>query len=159
MIWKSIEGLRVEIVDEAFCAIKKHIASRKRGETGGILIGQYSPDHFTAEVLSASGPGRQSLFGLFSFTRRAFGLQEELDKEFDMGRYYLGEWHCHPGSHHTPSFQDIQQMHDISKSHCYNCPEPILLVVGRDDPTQYISVLLIKDGHCHYLERDNNGRN
>ena len=153
-----MEGVRVEITEEAFGAIAKHIAIRKRGETGGILIGQYSPDHLTAKVLSASGPGKQSLLGLFSFTRRASGVQEELDKEFEQGRYYLGEWHCHPGRNHAPSPQDIHQMQDISKSSCYNCPEPILLVVGRDNPTQYISVALIKDGLCHNLERDNNGR-
>ena len=98
-----MEGVRVEITEEAFGAITKHIAIRKRGETGGILIGQYSPDHLTAKVLSASGPGKQSLLGLFSFTRRASGVQEELDKEFKQGRYYLGEWHCHPGRNHAPS--------------------------------------------------------
>ena len=53
-----MEGVRVEITEEAFGAITKHIAIRKRGETGGILIGQYSPDHLTAKVLSASGPGK-----------------------------------------------------------------------------------------------------
>ena len=153
-----MEGVRVEITEEAFGAITKHIAIRKRGETGGILIGQYSPDHLTAKVLSASGPGKQSSLGLFSFTRRASGVQEELDKEFEQGRYYLGEWHCHPGRNHAPSPQDIHQMQDLSKSSCYNCPEPILLVGGRDNPTQYISVVLIKDGLCHNLERDNNGR-
>lgn len=98
-----MEGLRVEIAEETFGAITKHVAIRKRGETGGILIGQYSPDHLTAKVLSASGPGKQSLLGLLSFTRRTSGLQEELDKEFKLGRYYLGEWHCHPGRDHTPS--------------------------------------------------------
>ena len=153
-----MEGVRVEITEEAFGAITKHIAIRKRGETGGILIGRYSPDHLTAKVLSASGPGKQSLLGLFSFTRRASGVQEELDKEFKQGRYYLGEWHCHPGRNHAPSPQDIHQMQDISKSSCYNCPEPILLVVGTYNPTQYISVVLVKDGLCHNLERDNNGR-
>ena len=153
-----MEGVRVEITEEAFGAITKHIAIRKRGETGGILIGQYSPDHLTAKVLTASGPGKKSSLGLFSFTRRASGVQEELDKEFEQGRYYLGEWHCHPGRNHAPSPQDIHQMQDLSKSSCYNCPEPILLVVGRDNPTQYISVVLIKDGLCHNLERDNNGR-
>ena len=153
-----MEGLRVEIAEETFGAITKHVAIRKRGETGGILIGQYSPDHLTAKVLSASGPGKQSLLGLLSFTRRTSGLQEELDKEIKLGRYYLGEWHCHPGRDNTPSPQDIHQMQDISKSSCYSCPEPILLVVGRDNPTQYISVVLIRNGLCHYLERDDNGR-
>lgn len=146
MIWGSENGMRIEVSEDAWISMKNHIVSRRRGETGGILIGRYSDDLSTAKVLSASGPGPHSLFGLFSFTRKVFGLQAELDREFELGRYYLGEWHCHPGTDSEPSPQDIQQMLSISKSVGYNCPEPILIVFGKSNPYVFCTVVVVRDG-------------
>ena len=116
MIWESKDGMRIEVSEAALASVAKHISSRKRGETGGILIGRYSDDLSTAKVMSASGPGPRATFGPSSFTRQAFSLQARLDREFEAGRYYLGEWHCHPGTNSAPSSQDIRQMKAISKS-------------------------------------------
>ena len=145
MTWESGDGMRIEVSEKALASIRKYISSCRRGETGGILVGRYSNDLLTAEVLSASGPGPHSLLGQFSFTRKAFGLQRELDREFESGRYYLGEWHCHPGGDSTPSCQDIHQMRLISRSEEYNCPEPILMVFGRSNPCVFITVRVIRD--------------
>ena len=153
MIWKSTTGMQIEITAGAFKSITRYISSRKIGETGGILIGRYSDDLSTAVILSASGPGPQSVFGLFSFTRRATSLQKELDSEFELGRYYLGEWHCHPGRNHTPSLQDICQMQTISNLPSYNCPEPILMVLGRSNPHEFSSVSVIKNNRVIKFEK------
>lgn len=157
MIWKSTNGMYVEITEGVFTSIMEYVLSRKRGETGGILIGNYSDDLSTATILSASGPGPRSLFGLFSFTRRPIGLQAELDEEFISGRYYLGEWHCHPGTNCTPSFQDIRQMQAISRSPSYNCPEPILIVFGRSSPYDFNSASIVKGNGVVKLERVSSG--
>lgn len=145
MIWESEAGLRIKLSKEALISIKELIAASERGETGGILIGRYSDDHSTAFVLSASGPGPRSSSGWSFFTRRTFGLQTALDRELESGKYYLGEWHCHPGNDSTPSSQDIHQMRLISKSGNYNCPEPILMVFGTYDPCGFNTVMVIRD--------------
>ncbi len=153
MIWESANGMRIEAAEHTLGLITRYISSRKVGETGGILIGKYSDDLSTAVILSASGPGPQSLFGLSSFTRRGIGLQSELDREFEIGRYYLGEWHCHPGANHTPSLQDISQMQVISRSSSYSCPEPILIVFSRSNPYDLNSVSIVKDNKMIVFER------
>ena len=145
MIWESKDGMRIEVSEAALASVAKHISSRKRGETGGILIGRYSDDLSTAKVMLASGPGPHATFGPSSFTRQAFSLQAELDREFEAGRYYLGEWHCHPGTNSTPSSQDIRQMKAISKSADYNCPEPILMVFGKSDPSAFSTVVVVNN--------------
>lgn len=145
MIWELKDGMRLEVSEAALASVAKHISSRKRGETGGILIGRYSDDLSTAKVMSASGPGPHATFGPSSFTRQAFSLQAELDREFEAGRYYLGEWHCHPGTNSTPSSQDIRQMKAISKSADYNCPEPILMVFGKSDPSAFSTVVVVNN--------------
>lgn len=145
MIWESKDGMRIEVSEAALASVAKHISSRRRRETGGILIGRYSDDLSTAKVMSASGPGPRATFAPSSFTRQAFSLQAKLDTEFEAGRYYLGEWHCHPGTNSVPSSQDIRQMKAISKSADYNCPEPILMVFGKRDPSVFGTVVVVKN--------------
>lgn len=154
MIWKSAGGMQIEMYKEVFASIVRRIASCGRGETGGILIGCYSDDLSTAEVLLASGPGPLSVSKSSFFTRKAFGIQAELDKEFESGKYYLGEWHCHPGADSTPSSQDVRQMKSISKSVSYSCPEPILMVFGKSDPYVFNTVAVIIDDEIIKFERD-----
>ncbi|HKH36596.1 MAG TPA: Mov34/MPN/PAD-1 family protein [Rubrobacter sp.] len=45
-------------------------------------------------------------------------------------RYYLGEWHFHPGGAAEPSPTDTEQMAKIMHSASYKCPEPVPLLVG-----------------------------
>lgn len=45
-------------------------------------------------------------------------------------RYYLGEWHFHPGGAAEPGPTDTEQMAKIMQSASYKCPEPVLLLVG-----------------------------
>ncbi len=45
--------------------------------------------------------------------------------------YYLGEWHYHPALNTTPSNADLAQMRSIALAANYQCPEPILVILGR----------------------------
>jgi len=108
---------------------------RKAGslETGGLLIGRYSLDHRTATVESATGPGDDARAGRTWLQRGVQGLQQLLDALWN-GRsgYYLGEWHFHPAAPPVPSARDLNQMRSIAASEQYQCPEPVLLIVGGD---------------------------
>jgi integrative and conjugative element protein (TIGR02256 family) len=107
-------------------------------ETGGILIGYYTPAHDCAVVTRITGPPRDSQVGVTWFHRGVAGLQRLLDRLWYTERqYYLGEWHFHPGGSPQPSPTDIEQLQRIAASPEYHCPEPLLLVVGGDPPTEY----------------------
>ena len=106
---------------------------RKAGdrETGGILIGRYTDALDLAIVHEITGPPTDSAFGRTWFHRGWVGLQTHLLQRWRISRdYYLGEWHFHPGSSPLPSFIDQEQMKKISSTFEYQCPEPILLILG-----------------------------
>ncbi|RZK45196.1 MAG: hypothetical protein EOO61_00820 [Hymenobacter sp.] len=100
-------------------------------ETGGILIGGYSENRACASITQITGPAQDSRSGRSWFIRGTFGLQKLIDRLWKQDRqYYLGEWHFHPDAQPNPSAQDIAQMKSIAFSQTYNCPEPLLLIMG-----------------------------
>jgi integrative and conjugative element protein (TIGR02256 family) len=101
-------------------------------ETGGILIGRYSASHTTAIIERVTGPPPDSKAGSTWFHRGVLGLQALLDRLWTREEtHYLGEWHYHPAIDTEPSGQDFTQLRTIAMSPPYNCPEPLLLIVGK----------------------------
>lgn len=104
-------------------------------ETGGILVGTYSEDRRTAQVTEALPAPSDSKAGPTWFLRGVKGLSAKLRRRWRSGGgYYLGEWHYHPAGTPTPSRRDTMQMRFISKSGKYQCPEPVLVIVGGTSP-------------------------
>lgn len=103
-------------------------------EVGGIVMGVYDAKHRYAWVKSISDAPSDSSSNQRWFQRGISGLQFLLDKYWQQRQfYYLGEWHFHPNASAEASAVDIEQMRSISLSAAYNCPEPILVILG-DDP-------------------------
>jgi len=120
-------------------------------ETGGILIGYYNTGHEWAMVTEATKPSKDSDSGSTWFYRGIAGLQQKLYKLWPRRKYYLGEWHYHPNGAAIPSQTDMNQMKSISISTKYNCPEPILLIVGnRSDEFEIKSYVILRD--CSVFE-------
>ncbi len=126
-------------------------------ETGGILVGRYNDALNCAVVTDASERPPDSRSGRTWLLRGTAGLQSWLDRLWSSSkrRYYLGEWHFHPGGAPEPSPTDIEQMGKIARSPSYECPEPVLLLVGgaaekRSDVRVY--VFLSKGGRAAPVE-------
>ncbi|MFP3939770.1 MAG: Mov34/MPN/PAD-1 family protein [Thermoanaerobaculia bacterium] len=105
-------------------------------ETGGVLIGYYTRSRRTAVVESATLPSPDSEASRTRFYRGVVGLQRLLARFWrrppEERRYYLGEWHVHPGGASVPSQHDHAQMLEIARSENYQCPEAILVLLGGD---------------------------
>jgi len=110
----------------------RHCEKAHQVETGGILIGHYTPLGDQAVITEVSGPPPDSIASRWSFTRGLRGLQQLINRAWRRRNYYLGEWHFHPFERPTPSERDKMQIIAFSKDPAYRCPEPILLVVGGD---------------------------
>lgn len=125
----------------------------KRNETGGILTGRYTGEHDWAEVTDATGPPEDSRSGRTWFERGVRGLQKLINQCWRRDRsYYLGEWHYHPYAGASPSRTDIAQMKKISEAESYQCPEPILLILGGD-PAGSLELRAFVFTGCHkYVE-------
>lgn len=115
-------------------------------ETGGILIGNYSLNLTTANILQITPPPKNSTYKKYSFYRSSTELKKILDAAWEQGYYYLGEWHYHPNKLAIPSKVDIKQMIDFSENRSLRCPEPILIIIGGNRDSWKATVSVFSDG-------------
>lgn len=135
--WSSDKQFGLIISDEQLRKISAYCSKAGKYETGGVLIGNYSGNKAYATITQIIGPTEDSKSGRNWFARGTSGLQKLIDRFWQHdGQYYLGEWHFHPHAQPNPSAQDITQMKSIASSQAYNCPEPLLLIMGGN-PDKY----------------------
>lgn len=130
--WSENRTLGVRIGSDTLMRILESCRRSDPEETGGILVGYYTETLDCAVVTDASERPPDSRSGRTRFVRGTAGLQRWLDGLWRRSnrRYYLGEWHYHPGGKPEPSPTDKRQMERIAGSASYKCPEPMLLLVG-----------------------------
>ncbi len=122
----------------------------KNKETGGILIGRYSSSLKIVYINELSNPPADSKAGFCWFNRGVKGLREYLEKKWIQNEeYYLGEWHFHPANVPEPSLTDIAQLKRISWDKRFNCKEPILIIVLKNNIEYSINMSLLL-GSCIY---------
>lgn len=127
---------------------------RCRGlETGGILIGNYSDDNGVAYIRDSFSP-IDSRHYKSRFFRGTIGINNILDKKWDVGEYYLGEWHYHPNSSSKSSNLDDNQMMAFSKNKRLNCPNPILVVIGGNSSNWGLNVYVYKNNEKIVLKKE-----
>lgn len=146
------DSFGVKIKEELISIIYNMCRQSYPKETGGILIGNYSPDLKRAVVTIVTGAPTDSKGGKTWFHRGTKGLQQLLDDVWKkQGAFYLGEWHYHPNGAPTPSSYDISEMKQISKNKAYNCPEPILIIAGSRSPDDWnIGTYVFVNGKKYY---------
>ncbi len=138
-------GYGVWLSSTAIDTILATAAQAGRRETGGILIGRYDAEGWVAEVIEATSKPRGSRAGWWWFRRGTSGLRELLAARWADGYHYLGEWHYHPNGSPAPSGTDIVSMREISVDPAYQCPEPILVIIGGRPPQQWkLSVSVVR---------------
>jgi integrative and conjugative element protein (TIGR02256 family) len=130
-------------------------------ETGGILVGYYTPAHDCAIVTALSGPPEDSIRGQRLFKRGTRGIQRWISRLWrEQRHYYLGEWHFHPRGAPVPSPDDRGQMQKFSKDKKLKCPEPILLIIGGNPKGEWSANAYVfpADQDCVPLLPDQNNK-
>jgi integrative and conjugative element protein (TIGR02256 family) len=125
-------------------------------ETGGILMGNYTPNLNTAIIKTITGPTKDSKSGYTWFERGLKGLQALIDSSWQKQDYYLGEWHFHPNASPIPSGKDIKQMKEISNSKQYNCSEPILIIIGGNTRLHEVKAFVVHQDKIKELINEKN---
>lgn len=148
MRFDDLDGRLALVLDDAHLAELLRACRRsERVETGGVLIGRYNERRSEALVTQVTGAPPDSRATRSSFLRGVRGLQRRLDQAWRRRTFYLGEWHFHPNGSAAPSGQDRKQIADFLKDPSYNCPEPILLVLGGDpDGEWHVTASLYRRG-------------
>ena len=106
-------------------------------ETGGILIGSYSENSSTYMIVEATRRPTDSLAGRTTFQRGVRGLRSLLHARWKTGLYYVGEWYFHPGGSAEPSGDDLMSMTSIAATPGYQCPEPVMIILGGGPTGSY----------------------
>lgn len=150
LIWTAIpptKRFRAVMLHTVLEQIIARCAKAKNRETGGILIGHYSQDGMTVYISEATDKPKDSLFGRVSFQRGSHGLKALLERRWQEGLYYLGEWHFHPGGSPEPSAQDRSSMRGIALDASYACKAPLLLILGGRPPERIALYLGVYPAH------------
>ncbi len=130
--WSDDRRFGLKLSERQYNRILRFCVTSGDIETGGILIGFYTLGHNCAVVTTVTGPPVDSRHAKTWFHRGTKDVQNLLQDVWNRGRrYYLGEWHFHPGGNPDPSMTDVNQLKQIADSPHYQCPEPVLLIVGR----------------------------
>ncbi len=158
-IWRSECG-RYTVLISLSCLDKITQLAKNRypNEVGTPLVGWYSEDGFNAYVLDVGPSSSDSKGALRSFCRGRKGLRRffaELWGLYHGNRFYVGEWHSHPGAAPIPSTLDDITQSAISANLRTNCPESILVIIGGNPfiaPDLGVFVYSRKQGRVHLVE-------
>lgn len=148
----TFDSLVIEFNTEMLNDIVKKSIKSSNCETGGILIGNYSEDRTIATITIFDQPASDSVKAPCSFIRGKNGLSEKLIKLWGNNEYYLGEWHLHPYASPSASDTDIKQIKKISEDKRYNCPEPIMLIVGGNKNKFIYNAYIVINGSVEKME-------
>lgn len=111
--------------------LERLAAASGADETGGLLIGRYTPALDTAIVTLVTPAPADSRSGRTWFRRGTDGLQRLVDTRWRRHRELdIGEWHYHPNAAPRPSGTDFWQMVEFASDPRRRCPEPVLVIIG-----------------------------
>ena len=127
------QGFQLEVFPAVWSRLWHHCLFARSKETGGILLGRYTEDGSLAQAIEAPDPAPDTRAGHTWLIRGTHGLSSLLAARWRSRRrlHYIGEWHYHPTERLEPSRQDLSQMEAIANRQQYQCPEPIMILLGR----------------------------
>lgn len=137
LTFSCAEGFKVRLAPEAIATVIDSGANAGCSETGGILIGHYDEEGWTAMVTQATPKPRDSSVSWFWFKRGNKGLKALLEQRWAEGLHYLGEWHFHPRGAPEPSKRDLASMERSAENPTYHCSEPVLIILGGYPPEKW----------------------
>jgi integrative and conjugative element protein (TIGR02256 family) len=114
--------------------IREEAARHPLAETGGVLLGYYSPDG-SMVVADATGPGAGALRTADSFHPDVAWQRAEIAARYAAsGRIntYLGDWHTHPGGVPLLSPTDVRTLRRIARTAAARAPHPLMAILAPD---------------------------
>lgn len=104
---------------------QRHLLQR---EAGGQLFARLDGDAVTVEV--ATGPRRTDRRHRYSYRPDRAAEQAEIDRLFDSGLHYVGDWHTHPERLPHASAKDVATILDLAARSHHSLSGLLLVIVG-----------------------------
>ncbi|MBY5793055.1 Mov34/MPN/PAD-1 family protein [Rhizobium leguminosarum] len=125
--------LTVEILPNAISTMLGHRQRRFYSrESGGQMFAKLSSNHW--RIVAATGPRSGDRRGRFHFWPDRRAEQDEINRFYDQGLEFVGDWHTHPEDTPRPSRNDIDSVDNIVRESVHNLPGILMCIVGRNDP-------------------------
>ncbi len=126
-------------------------------ETGGMLMGYWTPQGPVVIMATVSGP--KAVHNRTTFVSDGNHDEAEAARIYEeSGRIhtYLGDWHSHPGGSGQLSKLDKDCMATISEHQPSRCPRPLSVIVrGPVSPGEWVvCVWLLDEGRFSVLQPD-----
>ncbi len=123
-------GLKIVIEDKFIYNLYQFGLVHYPNEFGGILLGRYSDDRKTLNIIETILP-ENFKSTKYSFHRETKDLKGKLEIKFNdtPSLYYVGEWHTHPDNPAIPSQIDINAMDEIINHPDVFILNPVLVIL------------------------------
>lgn len=123
-------GLRISIEQSLIDTLVLYGRDQYPEEFGGILVGYYSDDKRTVNIIDSILP-IDFKSTKTTFERGVEGLKEALEEYYKQNPslVYIGEWHTHPNAAPVPSCTDVAAMDTIANDEDVAITNPILLII------------------------------
>lgn len=131
----EFRDVAIEIEDSVIILLKHFVQRNGNPESGGILLGKYSPSERKYLITEATKPNVFDKSGLSFFIRKAKPAQRIIDTRWRTSAgtiNYLGEWHTHDCNNPTPSSTDLALIRSIIFDQSNVWPEVIMIIVGHN---------------------------
>ncbi len=143
--------IRISFSAEAMNTLSSYRQTGTKTEAGGLLFAEqlYSD---VIEIKCVTTPSKLDLRSRFGFKPNKRAAQKTINKFFDEGFHYIGDWHSHSQDTPIPSPKDIKTIKDIfhKSKHHLNYLVLVILSSNNDFSKTYIALTDGKDIFpCH----------
>jgi integrative and conjugative element protein (TIGR02256 family) len=143
---QSLDGLSVYFSEKAVNQLHQHKQTGSKNEAGGFLFGDIQSGVVTIQTVST--PNKADKRSRYGFSWNKDEANKTIQKNFNKGLHYLGDWHTHPCSQPTPSLDDIQAIRSTFLNSQHQLNYFIMLILGTKGIEQ--SYLALTDGKKEY---------
>jgi integrative and conjugative element protein (TIGR02256 family) len=127
------DELEVEITPEALATMLSHRQKRfYSSEAGGQMFARITPRKWRIEI--ATGPRTGDKRGRFHFWPDRKAEQDEINRFFQKGLEFVGDWHTHPEDSPRPSQPDVKSVENVVRESTHELPGFLMCIVGRNEP-------------------------
>ena len=145
---RGTEILRVE--PQALATIERFRQTDSSApEAGGMLLASIEPD--LVRIVRATEPAATDRRTRFAFVPTLNHQQRVIDKQFQSGLHFVGEWHTHPEPRPTPSSVDLRSMATCFRDSRHQLASLVMVILGTEASFDGLWVSLHTDTTFHRL--------
>jgi len=133
VVFRSEElDLELSFSDNIIHELQKYRQTGAKLETGGMLFTS-SLDSNVVDIDLISSASDLDVRRRFGFIPNKHSAQTIIDKNFENGLYYIGDWHTHPEFSPSPSPQDLKTIKSLFRKSKHDLTFFVILILCQSN--------------------------